>query len=152
MIVAKIQMRRWGLEKFIIRKVDNRSERMGVIHDDGVINVNRKTTSAFARNAKFRSQASEKSRIQEWCNPELARSLVLLEFLASRILHLSTPTRLRYPTSSYQLFRVRGSNPASAIKFSISSHVIRNVVPALLTTFSSIMTEPKSFAPYRKAI
>jgi hypothetical protein len=53
MIVAKIQMRRWGLEKFIIWKVDNRSERMGVIHDDDVINVNRKTTSAEISRAKL---------------------------------------------------------------------------------------------------
>ena len=44
MIVTKIQMREWGLEKFIIWKIDNRSERMGVIHDDGVTKVNRKTT------------------------------------------------------------------------------------------------------------
>ena len=45
MIVTKIQMREWGLEKFIIWKIDNRSERMGVIHDDGVTNVNRKNHS-----------------------------------------------------------------------------------------------------------
>ena len=33
---------------------------------------------------------------------------------------------------------------------SICAAFNRNVVPALLTTFSSIMTEPKSFAPYFK--
>jgi hypothetical protein len=52
MIVTIIQMRQWGLEKFIIWKVDNRSERMGVIHDDDVTNVNRKTTSAKISQAK----------------------------------------------------------------------------------------------------
>src|SRR5256885_5585713 len=35
---------------------------------------------------------------------------------------------------------------------SICSAFNRNVVPALLTTFSSIITEPKSFAPYPSAI
>jgi Mg/Co/Ni transporter MgtE len=53
MIVTIIQMRQWGLEKFIIWKVDNRSERMGVIHDDDVINVNRKTASAKISRAKM---------------------------------------------------------------------------------------------------
>jgi hypothetical protein len=36
-------LQRKELEKFIEFKVDNRSERMGVIHDDAVTNVNRKT-------------------------------------------------------------------------------------------------------------
>jgi len=52
MIVTTIQMRQWGLEKFIFWKIDNRSERMGVIHDDDVTNVNRKTTSAKISRAK----------------------------------------------------------------------------------------------------
>src|SRR5438034_8956807 len=34
----------------------------------------------------------------------------------------------------------------------ISAAFNRKVVPALLTTFSSIITEPKSFAPYLSAI
>ena len=45
MIAMKIQFRQEDLEKFIIGISDNRSERMGVIHDDDVRNVNRKTTS-----------------------------------------------------------------------------------------------------------
>jgi hypothetical protein len=139
-------MRRWGLEKFIIWKVDNRSERMGVIHDDDVIKVNRKTL----KRENLTSQMLERfSRYRAAWKP--AEDFFCLSN-KSPLYHLSAPTRLRYPTSSYQLLRVRGSNPASVIKFSISSQVIRNVVPALLTTFSSIITEPKSFAPYRKAI
>ena len=45
MTVTNTQMRQWGLEKFIIGKINNKSERMGVIHDDGVTKVNRKTTT-----------------------------------------------------------------------------------------------------------
>jgi len=52
MIVTIIQMRQWGLEKFIFWKIANRSERMGVIHDEYVTNVNRKTTSAKISPAK----------------------------------------------------------------------------------------------------
>ena len=47
MTVTKIQMREWGLKKFIILKIDNRSKRMGVIHDDGVTKVNRKNHQGF---------------------------------------------------------------------------------------------------------
>ena len=38
-------MQRKELEKFIEFKIDNRTERMGVIHDNGVTNVNRKTST-----------------------------------------------------------------------------------------------------------
>src|SRR6185503_116740 len=63
-----------------------------------------------------------------------------------------TPLSPHQFKSSYQLFRRRGSYPASRISDSIFPASSRNVVPALLTTFSSIMTEPKSFAPYLRAI
>jgi hypothetical protein len=36
-------LQRRELKKFIALKIDNRSERIGVIHDDAVTNVNRKT-------------------------------------------------------------------------------------------------------------
>jgi hypothetical protein len=36
-------LQRRGFEKFIELKANNRSERIGVIHDDAVTNVNRKT-------------------------------------------------------------------------------------------------------------
>jgi len=43
MIAMKIQFRQKELEKFINWGIDNRSGRIGVIHDDDVTNVNRKT-------------------------------------------------------------------------------------------------------------
>jgi hypothetical protein len=41
----ELEMQRKELEKFIEFKIDNRTERMGVIHDNGVTNVNRKTST-----------------------------------------------------------------------------------------------------------
>jgi hypothetical protein len=71
MIVAKIQMRQLGLEKFIIWKVDNRSERMGVIHDDDAINVNRKTKTLLRGT---QNSGVEKPRGQEFKNGAIRNS------------------------------------------------------------------------------
>jgi hypothetical protein len=146
MSAMKIQFRQKELEKFINWGIDNRSARIGVIHDDDVTKVNRKTTLPLScpRNSRC-IVAIKKSRRQGDPSRTGGRR--------ERRHYFFQPKRtIQFPVSSYQLFRVRGSNPASAINSSISSRVIRNDVPALLTTFSSIMTEPKSFAPYRSAI
>jgi len=54
MIAAKIQLRQRELKKFIIVANNGRSERMGVIHDDDVQNVNRKTTARNSTAQQFR--------------------------------------------------------------------------------------------------
>jgi hypothetical protein len=55
MIAAKIQLRQRELKKFIIVANNGRSERIGVIHDDDVPNVNRKTTARNSTAQQFDS-------------------------------------------------------------------------------------------------
>src|SRR5580704_2783718 len=54
-IAMKIQLRQKELEKFINWGIDNRSGRIGVIHDDDVTNVNRKTILPVScpRNSRY---------------------------------------------------------------------------------------------------
>ena len=54
MIAAKIQLRQTELKKFIIVANNGRSERIGVIHDDDVPKVNRKTTARNSTAQQFR--------------------------------------------------------------------------------------------------
>src|SRR5208282_2290951 len=54
MIAAKIQLRQRELKKFIIVADNVRSERIGVIHDDDVPKVNRKTTARNSADQQFR--------------------------------------------------------------------------------------------------
>jgi hypothetical protein len=53
------------LEKFIALKVDNRSERIGVIHDDAVTKVNRKTKAGEARTGEFEAFTERESTNRE---------------------------------------------------------------------------------------
>ena len=70
---------------------------------------------------------------------------LLQDFLCENLRNLRiTPPQL---SSRYQLSRRCGSKPASVISRSICPTFSRNAVPALDTTFSSIITLPKSFAP-----
>src|SRR5580704_12473743 len=62
MIAAKIQLRQRELKKFIIVANNVRSERIGVIHDDDVPKVNRKTTARNSADQQFRFSNASASR------------------------------------------------------------------------------------------
>ena len=62
MIAAKIQLRQRELKKFIIVENNGRSERIGVIHDDDVPKVNRKTTARNSTAQQFRFSNASASR------------------------------------------------------------------------------------------
>ncbi len=63
MIAAKIQLRQRELKKFIIVANNGRSERIGVIHDDDVQNLNRKTTARNSTAQPFRFTKDAASRL-----------------------------------------------------------------------------------------